>query len=130
MSARRKPEPLLHGTATHRRTQSDYMGALLDTVTLDAWRDVVARTLTAAKAGDAQARTWLAHYLIGRPTGEAPTPLTVIVQQLSGNDPLVAKLAKPAIDRFKYPALYDNEDEDAIREQIAEELPTRIAGES
>lgn len=46
----------IKGTAASRRTESDYMAALLETVTLDDWRDVVMATLAAAKNGDAQAR--------------------------------------------------------------------------
>ena len=46
----------IKGTAASRRTESDYMAAPLETVTLDDWRDVVMATLAAAKNGDAQAR--------------------------------------------------------------------------
>jgi hypothetical protein len=53
----------------------------------------------------------------------APGPLTVVVQQLSGRDPLVDRLAKPHIDRAEYPSLGANDDfEDAMREQIGGEL--------
>ncbi len=118
---------MLRGHAKHRRTQSDYMGALLDRVTLETWGEVIDATVTKAKQGDAQARAWLAHYVVGRPASEAPTPLQVIVQQISGNDALVAALAKPAIDRFKYPSLsMGDDDENAIRDAIAAELPARI----
>jgi hypothetical protein len=76
-----------------------------------------------AKAGDATARAWLSQYLVGKPVATAPAPLTVIVQQLSGRDPLVDRLAKPHIDRAEYPALGANDDfEDAMRELIAREL--------
>ena len=103
------------------------MGALLDTVTLDDWRDVVAGTLQAAKGGDAQARNWLAQYLIGRPEGKAPTPLTVVVQQLNGADPLVDRLAKPMIDRHKFPSLHQNDGyTDNIKALYAVELNEKI----
>jgi hypothetical protein len=76
--------------------------------------------VAAAKAGDATARAWLARYLVSKPGATAPAPLTVIVQQLSGCDPLVERLAKPHIDHVKYPSLgaYDDFD-DAMRELIA-----------
>ena len=86
------------------------MGVLLDTVTLNDWRSVVSGALQAAKSGDPQARNWLAQYLIGRPEGKAPTPLNIVVQQLSGADPVVEKLAKPAIDRAMYPSTHGNDD--------------------
>jgi hypothetical protein len=79
--------------------------------------------VAAAKAGDATARAWLAQYLIGKPGLTAPAPLTVVVQQLSGRDPLTERLAKPYVDRRKYPSLSATEGfEDAMRELIAGEL--------
>ena len=75
------------------------------------------------EGGDATARAWLAQYLIGKPGLTAPAPLTVVVQQLSGRDPLTERLAKPYVDRRKYPSLSANEGfEDAMRELIAGEL--------
>lgn len=35
-----KQKNLITGKAAHRRTESDYMGVLLETVSLDDWRDV------------------------------------------------------------------------------------------
>ena len=117
----RKKQNYLKGTITHRRTEADYMAALLDAVPLEDWRAVVTATVAVAKAGDAGARAWLAQYLIGRPGTTAPTPLTVVVQQLSGRDPLVEKLAKPHINRLEFPSLYpDNKDE--VEAQVAAEL--------
>ena len=119
----RKKQSYIKGTFTHRRTEADYMSALLDAVPLEDWRQVVNATVAAAKAGDATARAWLAQYLVGKPVATAPAPLTVIVQQLSGRDPLVDKLAKPHIDRAEYPSLHADDDfKDALREQIGGEL--------
>src|SRR5512139_2260732 len=108
MTHKRHTAELIRGRAAHRRTEGDYMGVMLDAVTLEDWRDVVNNAKAAAKAGDPQARAWLAQYLMGRPEGKAPTPLTVVVQQLNGADPLVERLAKPLIDREKYPTLHAN----------------------
>ena len=103
------------------------MGVLLDTVTLNDWRSVVSGALQAAKSGDPQARNWLAQYLIGRPEGKAPTPLNIVVQQLSGADPVVEKLAKPAIDRALYSSGNTNDDFKAhIRALVATELQTKV----
>lgn len=103
------------------------MGVLLDTVTLNDWRSVVNGALQAAKAGDPQARNWLAQYLVGRPEGKAPTPMNIVVQQLSGTDPVVEKLAKPAIDRALYPSGSTNDDFKAhIRELVAIELQAKV----
>ena len=46
---------------------------------------------------------------MGRTEGKAPTPLSIVVQQLNGADPLVEKLARPLIDREKYPSMHAND---------------------
>jgi hypothetical protein len=125
--AKRKQVDLIQGSANHRRTEGDYMGVLLDAVSLDAWRGVVTGALQAAQGGDPQARNWLAQYLIGRPEGKAPTPLTVVVQQLNGVDPLVNKLAGPLIQRAKYPETHGDDTYTAyIRQQVATELQQKV----
>jgi len=122
-------EPLLRGRSKHRRTQSDYMAALLDRVTLDTWNEIVDATVAAAKSGDARARAWLAEYLVGKPQAEAPTPLALVVQRITGTDQLVDELAAPAIYRAQW---QDEEDaaeddaKDAIRAQIVAELAERV----
>lgn len=117
----------IKGTAKHRRTEGDYMSTLLETVTLEDWQDVISSTLSAAKQGDAQARAWLGQYLVGKPAGKAPTPLTVVVQQLNGENPLVNRLAKPVIDQYKYPALHEDDAfESQIKAIVASELVEKI----
>ena len=124
---RRKQTEYIKGTATHRRTEGDYLGVLLDTVTLNDWRGVVNRAMQDAKAGDPQARNWLAQYLVGRPEGKAPTPMNIVVQQLSGTDPLVERLAKPAIGRVMSPSLHRDDDlKDHIRSLVAAELQRKV----
>jgi hypothetical protein len=123
-----KQTKYLHGTAKHRRTEGDYMGVLLDAVTLDDWRDVVTGALNEAKGGNPAARAWLAQYLVGKPETKAPTPLNVVVQQLNGSDPLVERLAKPVINRALYPSLHTNDDWEAkVRAVIAEEMTQKLA---
>jgi hypothetical protein len=125
--AKRKQAELIRGTATHRRTEGDYMGVLLDAVTLDDWRGVVTGALRAAKGGDPQARNWLAQYLVGKPEGKAPTPLNIVVQQLNGADPLVERLAKPLIHEQTYPSLHTKDAfETHIRALVAIELAEKI----
>ena len=127
MTRRKEQTAYVRGTAAHRRIEADYMRTLLDTVTPDDWREVVAATLAAAKRGDAQARAWLAHYLIGKPTTEAPSALTVLVQQLNGSDPVAERLAHPIIERFRYPSLHSDDDlADRIKSLIADELAGKI----
>lgn len=123
----KRKQSFIHGTGAHRRTESDYMGVLLDTVSLDDWREVVAGTLQLAKQGDPQARAWLAQYLVGKPEAKAPTPLTLVVNQWAGRDPVAEKLAKPLIDRELYPSPHANDAwEDGIRAAIAAELAEKL----
>ena len=124
---KRKQQTFIKGTASHRRTEGDYMSVLLDTVTLDDWRDVVAGALNSAKEGDPQARAWLAQYLVGKPETKAPTPLTVVVQQLNGADPVAERLAKPIIDRELYPIMHEDDDwKDSIRALVVAELAEKV----
>lgn len=126
MTRKTNIDPMLRGSATHRRTQSDYMGALLDRVTLETWGDVIDATVAKAKEGDAQARAFLAAYLVGKPVHEAPEPLTVTARRLSGDDALVAKLAEPIASRLQYGTSGIEESRDYCRAQVAAELPTHI----
>ena len=115
---------LLKGFGAHRRTESDYMGVMLDAVSLEDWCDVITGTLQLAKGGDPAARAWLAQYLVGKPDAKAPTPMTVVVNQWSGKDPVAEKLAKPLIDRELYPSMHQN---DAGRERIRTAIATELA---
>ena len=127
MARAKQRTELIRGQAAHRRTEGDYMGVLLEAVTLDDWRDVVNNAKAMAKDGDPQARAWLAQYLMGRPEGKAPTPLNIVVQQLNGADPLVDKLARPLIDRQKYPSLHADDGWQAqIRALVAAELAEKV----
>jgi hypothetical protein len=120
-------QQLIQGMGQHRRTESDYMAAILDTVTIDDWREVIAETLRLAKEGDPQARGWLAQYLVGKPEGKAPTPLNVVVQQWSGADPLVAKLARPIVSKVTHSILHkDDAFESQVRAAIALELAQKL----
>jgi hypothetical protein len=119
----------VRGSGTNRRTEASYMGVLLDTVTLDDWRDVVGGAVQAAKDGDAQARAWLAQYLMGRAAQKAPAPLTVQVNQWSGTDPLAERLAQSTIHRQEFPSLHRNDDwkrevQEAVEAEVAQKLPS------
>lgn len=121
MTRKTETEPMLRGHAKHRRTQSDYMGALLDRVTLETWGDVIDATVTRAKDGDAQARAFLAAYLVGKPDVKAPAPLDVTAARISGDDALADKLTSELTDWRM-----DDDEKDAIREAVAAELPAHI----
>lgn len=131
----KRKQSFIRGVGTHRRTEGDYMAVLLDAVSLDDWRDVVAETLQLAKQGDSQARAWLAQYLLGRPEAKAPTPMTVVVNQWAGRDPVAERLAKPLIDRERFPSLHTDDDweasvRDAIATELAQKLPAPGSNES
>jgi hypothetical protein len=67
-----------------RRTETAYLNATAQQVSMSQWHEVVGRALEDARDGDPQARRWLADYLIGRPS----TP------------PLVAGVDTALIERF------------------------------
>ncbi len=92
------PTEVMRGQAPHRRTERDYLGVLLETVSLEEWRAVVSNALAAAKVGDAAARHWLGTFLLGRPAHPAPSPLTV-VGRLAGEDLVVEALARPLFNQ-------------------------------
>lgn len=125
MGRKRQPAELIRGHAVHRRTEGDYMSVLLEAVTLEDWRAVVNNAKTLAQAGDPQARSWLAQYLMGKAAGSAPTPLTVVVQQLNGADPLIEKLAQKVINSTKFPDS-DGGFKDHIRSLVAAELTGKL----
>ena len=118
-----KTEGFIKGPVKHRRTESDYMSTLLDVVTLEEWQAVVEAALTAAKAGDAGARNWLAQYLVGKSGTTARPPLEVVTRQLSGRDPLVEAIAQPHINSVRYPVLSEGEEfEEHMHILVAAEL--------
>ncbi len=91
----------IKGHTAARRTESDYMAVMLEAVTLDDWRSIVSVTVEAAKAGDAQARGFLASYLVGKPGFDAARPVTVVVNALAGRNELAEKLARPHYEQWE-----------------------------
>lgn len=53
-----------------RRTEREYLDAVMHECSLDDWRAVVRKAVEDAIAGDAPARRWLANYLVGKPAGK------------------------------------------------------------
>lgn len=121
MTRKTETEPMLRGRAAHRRTQHDYMGALLDRVTLETWGEVIDATVTKAKEGDAQARAFLAAYLVGKPTHEADSPLRVTAARIRGDDALADKLTDELTDWRM-----DDDEKEAVGQAVAAELPQHI----
>jgi hypothetical protein len=60
----------------------------------------VARAVADAKAGDAEARDWLAAYLVGRPETAAVTLHTLAVEDAAGTDPVAADASLAAMMAF------------------------------
>jgi hypothetical protein len=69
-----------------RATEKAYLVAMTEAVSVEDWRLIVARAVTDALRGDGAARQWLASYLIGMPTKEAPTITAAQAAALSGGD--------------------------------------------
>jgi len=125
MATKKPTTRLIPGHATHTRTQESYMGALLDAVSLDDWREVVTGAVQAAKGGDAQARAWLGQHLVGKPESKAPTAVNVIVHQLQGKDKVLDTLVHDNYMKAAFPddnAAYKTN----IRAQLAIELNEKM----
>lgn len=119
MATNKQTPRFINGTAKSRATSTDYMAVLLEAVSLDDWRDVVTGAVKAAKEGDAQARAWLAQYVMGKPDHHAPTPINVVVHQLQGRNDVIERLTHGANFGLKHP---DDPQEVAIRRVIQAEL--------
>lgn len=53
-----------------RQTEREYLDATAEVCDVAAWRDIVARAVRYAKAGDSNARMFIARYVLGLPPGE------------------------------------------------------------
>jgi hypothetical protein len=67
-----------------RAIEREYLATLGEAVTLDDWRDVVARAVADAKQGDKAACAWLAKYLLGT---SPRTLLDIAVNEQLGRTP-------------------------------------------
>ena len=99
-----------------RQTEAGYLAVLMEECGLETWRRVVRRAVEDAADGNEKARSWLASYLVGAPSTEAPSAGAVVQQQLLGNDPALEAaahtLAKIEAERRRGPALWDDPDLD------------------
>lgn len=64
-----------------RAVERDYLAALSDAVSLDAWKAVVARAVADAKAGDARAREWLSRHVLGE---QPPSLKGLVIAEAAG----------------------------------------------
>lgn len=100
------------GPGRPRRTiEREYMATLGEAVTLDDWRDVVARAVADAKAGDQGARNWLAKYLLGN----TPRSLHDIAKQEDSQWSVENEIRYGPMDQFgrvQEPPHEEEEDED------------------
>ncbi|MDD5480582.1 hypothetical protein [Rhodoferax sp.] len=125
MATQKRTTRLLSGSATHTRTERDYMAVLLDEVDTDTWREVIKATVQEAKGGNAQARAWLGQYLIGQPGNRAPTAVNVIVGQLQGKDKVLDTLVQDTYMQATFPDT-NAADKASIRAQLATELHEKL----
>ena len=51
-----------------RSTEERYLRSLTDAVSMDDWQAIIQKAIEQATGGDKDARTFLANYLIGKPT--------------------------------------------------------------
>ena len=84
-----------------RATEREYLKVVLDACPPDTWAEIVARAVADAKAGDGQARAWLASYLVGKPSPNhtALRPSRLLAQEAAGSDPVAEEAARLERDR-------------------------------
>ena len=75
-----------------RAIETDYLAKLSEAVPLALWQEIVAKAVNDAREGDHAARTWLASYLCGKPTGDALRKLAV--DEEVGVDPLAEQISQ------------------------------------
>jgi len=83
-----------------RDTERAYLAAISEACSPETWREIVARAVADAKAGDAAARAWLAGYLVGRPATVAVTLHALAVEAAAGKDPVERDAALEAMMAF------------------------------
>lgn len=82
MATRTNPK----ATHAHRATGRTYLATISEACPPATWREIVAKTVDDAKAGDAKARDWLASYLVGKPDAAATTLHQIAVEEVAGTD--------------------------------------------
>src|SRR5262249_20730493 len=60
-----------------RAVETDYLGALSESIPLETWRSIVAKAVEQALPGDAKSREWLGTFLMGKPTGRGLRQLAI-----------------------------------------------------
>ena len=61
-----------------RAIEADYLAALSEAVPMESWRAIIAKAVEQARDGDAKAREWLSNHLVGKPTGDALSSLSIV----------------------------------------------------
>jgi hypothetical protein len=66
-----------------RAVEREYLAALADVASLEAWREICQRAVEDAKQGNPKARAWLASYLLG---SNPLRPLDLAADEVEGYD--------------------------------------------
>ncbi len=107
-----------------RQTEADYLHVMMTTVTMETWKNIVTAAVEAAQAGDHKAREWIGRYLVGEPATKAPTPLSVVVDNLLGQDEALDKAAylmsRPVLDLERHPVDFGTLSREREAEILAE----------
>lgn len=85
-----------------RATETAYMSVVMQECDFDAWREIVAKAVQDAQAGDRYARQWLTTYLLGEPSPRhfAPRPSRVIALEEMGEDGTEDEMSRIKLDRI------------------------------
>ncbi len=83
-----------------RDTERTYLTAVSEACPPETWREIVARAVADAKAGDGAARAWLAGYVVGRPATVAVTLHALAVEAAAGTDAVNRDATLEALTSF------------------------------
>ncbi len=71
-----------------RITERAYLQTMSEACPPDVWREIIAKAVEQAQAGDSKSREWLASYLLGRPETAASSLHKIAVVDAAGSDPV------------------------------------------
>lgn len=112
-----------------RAVEADFLRALTDTVSPEDWRSIMGNVVEQAKAGDMKCISFLARYLLGTPSGEAPSLTGLAQEDAGGPDPATLGLQFDAAESLLHGlrAAPPPVEAPTRRPSIAEELAQRTA---
>jgi hypothetical protein len=80
-----------------------YMAITAVGCTPDDWSEIIAAAVSSAKKGDAQARQFLARYLLGNATTPAPDLVSMAADEIAGVDRVTQRALTARMGKTLFP---------------------------